>query len=56
MNVVTNENDPLVQTLDYYPYGATRLSVVTSTNEKRKYNQFSDDPSLGAISAQSHPD
>ena len=26
-NVVTDENDNLVQTLDYYPYGATRVSV-----------------------------
>jgi YD repeat-containing protein len=30
-NVVTDENDSLVQTLDYYPYGATRVSVATST-------------------------
>jgi hypothetical protein len=26
-NVVTDENDAVVQTLDYYPYGATRTSV-----------------------------
>jgi YD repeat-containing protein len=36
-NVVTDENDNVVQTLDYYPYGSTRVSVATSTNEKRKY-------------------
>jgi uncharacterized protein RhaS with RHS repeats len=43
-NVVTNENGALVETLDYYPYGATRISVSTSTNEKRKFiDQFSDD-------------
>jgi YD repeat-containing protein len=34
-NVVTDQNQNLVQTLDYYPYGATRVSVSTSTNEKR---------------------
>ena len=36
-NVVTDENANLVQTLDYYPYGGTRISVATSTNEKRKF-------------------
>ncbi len=35
-NVVTDENANLVQTLDYYPYGGIRISVATSTNEKRK--------------------
>src|SRR5258708_3981945 len=49
-NVVTDENDNLVQTLDYYPYGATRVSVSTSTNEKRKYiDQFSDDSGLSYL-------
>jgi RHS repeat-associated protein len=51
-NVVTDENGNLVQTLDYYPYGATRISVSTSTNEKRKYiNQFSDDSGLSYLNA-----
>ena len=36
-NVVTNASGNLVQTLDYYPYGATRVSVSTNTNEKRKW-------------------
>jgi RHS repeat-associated protein len=37
----------LVQTLDSYPYGATRISVSTSTNEKRKWiGQFLDDSNL----------
>ena len=35
-NVVTDENGNVVQTLDFYPYGGTRLSVATSTNEKRQ--------------------
>ncbi len=48
-NVVTDENDNLVQTLDYYPYGATRVCVSTSTHEKRKYiDQFSDDSGLSS--------
>jgi hypothetical protein len=35
-NVVTDENGNVVQTLDYYPYGSTRISVATSTNERIK--------------------
>src|SRR5712691_6824477 len=51
-NVVTDENDNVVQTLDYYPYGATRISVATSTNEKRKFiDQFSDDSGLSYLAA-----
>src|SRR5262249_50684549 len=43
-NVVTDEGDNLVQTLDTYPYGTSRINVSTSTNIKRKYiGQFSDD-------------
>jgi YD repeat-containing protein len=46
-NVVTDQNQNLVQTLDFYPYGATRVSVSTSTNEKRKWiDQFRDDSGL----------
>jgi RHS repeat-associated protein len=51
-NVVTDENDAVVQTLDYYPYGSTRISVGTSTNEKRKYiGQFTDDSTLSYLQA-----
>jgi RHS repeat-associated protein len=51
-NVVTDENGNLVQTLDYYPYGGTRISVSTSTNEKRKFiGQFLDDSSLEYLGA-----
>jgi RHS repeat-associated protein len=51
-NVVTNENGALVQTLDYYPYGATRVSISTSTNEKRKFiGQFADDSGLSYLNA-----
>src|SRR5271165_4805600 len=41
-----------VQTLDYYPFGATRISVSTSTNEQRKYiDQFSDVSGLDYLNA-----
>jgi RHS repeat-associated protein len=51
-NVVTDENDNVVQTLDYYPYGNTRISVATSTNEKRKFiGQFADDSTLSYLQA-----
>src|SRR5260370_5236547 len=49
-NVVTDENDNVVQTVDYYPYGATHVSVATSTNEKRKWiDRFSDDSGLSYL-------
>jgi RHS repeat-associated protein len=43
-NAVTDQNGNLVQLLDYYPYGATRVATSTyPTNEKRQYiDQFSD--------------
>jgi RHS repeat-associated protein len=42
----------VVQTLDYFPFGGLRLSVSTSTNEKRKYiDQFSDDSGLSYLNA-----
>jgi RHS repeat-associated protein len=51
-NVVTDENDNVVQTLDYYPYGSLRVSVATSTNERRKYvDRFSDDSGLSYLNA-----
>jgi RHS repeat-associated protein len=51
-NVVTDENDNVVQTLDYYLYGGTRISTNSGTNEKRKYiGQFSDDSGLSYLNA-----
>ena len=43
-NAVTDQNGSLVQLIDYYPYGATRIATSTyPTNEKRQYvGQFSD--------------
>jgi RHS repeat-associated protein len=44
IDVVTDASGTVVQLLDYYPYGATRVSTSTyPTNEKRQYiNQFMD--------------
>jgi RHS repeat-associated protein len=51
-NIVTDENDNVVQTLDYYPYGSTRISSATSTNERRKFiGQFVDDSTLSYLNA-----
>jgi RHS repeat-associated protein len=49
---VTDENDNVVQTLDYYPYGSLHISSGTSTNERRKFiGQFSDDSGLNYLQA-----
>jgi RHS repeat-associated protein len=49
---VTDENDNVVQTLDYFPYGSTRVSSATSTNERRKFiGQFVDDSTLSYLNA-----
>jgi RHS repeat-associated protein len=51
-SVVTDENDNVVQTLDFYPYGSTRISVATSTNERRQFiGQFADDSALSYLNA-----
>jgi RHS repeat-associated protein len=51
-NVVTDENGNVVQALDFYPYGSTRISVATSTNEKRQFiGQFTDNSALSYLQA-----
>jgi RHS repeat-associated protein len=52
-NVVTDENDTVVQTLDYYPYGATRISTNTGgADSARKYvNRFADQSNLDYLTA-----
>jgi RHS repeat-associated protein len=51
-NVVTDENDNVVETLDYFPYGGTRISVATNTRERRQFiGQFTDDSTLGYLNA-----
>jgi RHS repeat-associated protein len=51
-DVVTDENRNLVQTLSFYPYGGSRISIATSTNEQRKYiNRFADQSGLDYLQA-----
>ena len=51
-NIVTDQNDNVVQTLDYYPYGSQRISNATNTNEQRKYiGQFGDQSGLDYFNA-----
>jgi len=51
-NVVTNASGTVVQTLDYYPYGPTRISTnVGGADSARKYiNRFAD-PTLDYLNA-----
>ena len=49
---MTDENDNVVQTLDFYPYGATRISSAISTRERRQFiGRFTDDSSLSYLNA-----
>src|SRR5215472_9952585 len=52
-NVVTNASGTVVQTLDYYPYGAARISTsVGGADSARKYiGQFADQSSLDYLNA-----
>jgi len=52
-NVVTNASGTVVQTLDYYPYGATRISTNTGgADSARKYiGQFTDPSNLDYLNA-----
>src|SRR5436190_4929698 len=52
-NVVTNASGTVVQTLDYYPYGATRISTnVGGADSARKFiGQFADQSNLDYLNA-----
>jgi RHS repeat-associated protein len=52
-NAVTDQNGNLVQLMDYYPYGATRIATSTyPTNEKRQFiGQYSDASGLDYLQA-----
>jgi RHS repeat-associated protein len=52
-NVVTNASGTVVQTLDYYPYGGTRISTnVGGADSARKYiGQFTDQSNLLYLNA-----
>src|SRR5215831_14042050 len=44
-NVLTDASGPLIQALDYYPYGSTRISQTTSGfNEQKQYVGRYQDP------------
>ena len=41
-NIVTNASGTVVQTLDYYPFGATRINSGENTESRQYIGQFSD--------------
>jgi RHS repeat-associated protein len=45
-NVVTNASGTVVQTLDYYPYGSTRISSGSNVQDRKYIGQFSDQSGL----------
>src|SRR5262249_41945612 len=45
-NVVTDESGTIVQTLDYYPYGATRISTGQNAESRQYIGQFADQSGL----------
>lgn len=50
-NVVTDENGEVVQTLDYYPYGATRISDGAQSIARKFIGQFADESNLSYLDA-----
>jgi len=50
-NVVTDASGTAVETLDYYPYGATRISSGQKATSRQFIGQFTDDSSLSYLQA-----
>src|SRR5262245_50372280 len=50
-NVVTNASGTVVQTLDYYPYGSTRISTGVNASARKFIGQFTDDTNLSYLNA-----
>jgi RHS repeat-associated protein len=50
-NVVTNASGTVEQTLDYFPYGATRISSGQNTESRQFIGQFTDPSSLSYLQA-----
>jgi RHS repeat-associated protein len=50
-NVVTDEDGEVVQTLDYYPYGATRVSGGVDASARKYIGQFADQSTLSYLNA-----
>jgi RHS repeat-associated protein len=50
-NVVTNASGTVVQTLDYYPYGATRVSGGVDASARKYIGEFADQTNLSYLNA-----
>jgi uncharacterized protein RhaS with RHS repeats len=50
-NVVTDESGTVAQTLDYYPYGATRISTGQNAARRQYIGQFADQSTLDYLNA-----
>jgi RHS repeat-associated protein len=50
-NVVTDASGTVVQTLDYFPYGATRISTGQSATSRQYIGQFTDPSNLSYLNA-----
>jgi RHS repeat-associated protein len=50
-NVVTDASGTVVQTLDYYPYGSTRISSGQNAESRQYIGQFSDQSALSYLNA-----
>src|SRR6516165_389415 len=50
-NVVTNASGTVEQTLDYFPYGATRISAGQNATSRQYIGQFADQSTLDYLNA-----
>jgi RHS repeat-associated protein len=50
-NVVTDSSGGVVQTLDYYPYGATRINSGQNAENRQFIGQFTDQSALSYLNA-----
>jgi RHS repeat-associated protein len=50
-NVVTDASGTVVQTLDYYPYGSTRITSGQNAESRQYIGQFSDQSTLSYLNA-----
>lgn len=48
---MTDSSGNVIQTLDYYPYGSTRVSAGSATNKRQYIGQFKDDSGLSYLNA-----
>jgi RHS repeat-associated protein len=50
-NIVTDENDNITQTLDYFPYGALRINTGSDVSQRKYIGQFTDPTSIDYFNA-----